>query len=95
MLFSADRELDVWESGEAVLRRVDLELVDEIGPGMAGGSSTFGATESSAISDRACIAWAAAPLIRRCALVERSQGTEVAMVELRSGARRVVTPTGS
>ncbi|MGB0098399.1 MAG: hypothetical protein WBP81_38400 [Solirubrobacteraceae bacterium] len=73
VLFWADRELDVWESGEAVLHHVDLELVDEIWHGRGGVEPAPSAPpRSSAISVAACIAWVAAPLIR-CALHERSQ----------------------
>ena len=72
VLFWADRELDVWGSGEAVLHHVDLELVDGIwhGPG-GGGAGTFSAAEILGDLVAACTASVAAPLIR-CGLHERS-----------------------
>lgn len=84
VMFWADREVDVWESGEAVLHHVDLELVDEIWHGRGGGGAgTFSAAEI--LGDLGCglhrLGGSSADPVR---LTRAIASTEVAMIELRS-----------
>lgn len=85
VLFWADRELDVWGSGEAVLHHVDLELVDGIWHGRGGGGAgTFSAGDI--LGNLGCGlhrgGGSSADPVR---LTRAIASTEVAMIELRSG----------
>jgi hypothetical protein len=94
VLFWADRELDVWGSGEAVLHHVDLKLVDGIWHGCGrGGAGTFSAAEI--LGDLGCglhrVGGSSADPVR---LTRAIASTEVAMIELRSDHGVLSRPPG-
>ena len=84
MLFWADRELDAWGFGEAVLHHVDLEWVDGIWRGHgAGGAGTFNAAEILGDLGPGLhrLGGSSADPVR---LTQAIASQEVAMIELRS-----------
>ena len=95
VLFWADRELDAWGFGEAVLHHVDLEWVDGIWRGHGGGGAgTFNAAEILGDLGPGLhrLGGSSADPVR---LTQAIASPEVAMIELRSDRGVSSRPPGA